>query len=319
VSGGPDAATGARVDAERGVVRSTVEVALDQRDAFRVFTAEIGSWYVVDRYTVIDHERTVDIRFEPHVGGRLMDVYDAATGKGREMGRITVWDPPRRLVFTDARDTETEVRFEPHADGGRTTVTMEQRGLDRLPPDEAEHVRRYGWRLVLRWFGTAVATRPEEFAYEDHVQQEGQAMTTTSEHDVTIQGLTPYLYYADAGAALDWLSRVFGFEEVVRYVDDDGVVRESEMRVGGTTVQLSGGHEPGSGHGEGLWIIVHVDDVDAQHARVVAAGVDAPEPEQKPYGPRTFTVTDPWGYHWDFWQPVHDYVQGPGGLREIRA
>jgi uncharacterized glyoxalase superfamily protein PhnB len=54
------------------------------------------------------------------------------------------------------------------------------------------------------------------------------------------------------------------------------------------------------------------------HARVLAAGVDAPPPEQQPYGPRTFTVTDPWGYHWDFWQPVHADEQGEGRLREVR-
>jgi uncharacterized glyoxalase superfamily protein PhnB len=317
VSGGPDAAAGGRVDAERGVVSATVEVALDRDEAFRVFTAEIGSWYVVDRFTVVDHERTVDIRFEPRLGGRLMDVYDAATGEGREMGRITVWDPPRRLAFTDARDTETEVRFDPQA-GGRTAVTMEQRGLDRLRPDEAEHVRRWGSRLLLGWFEAAARGRRPRRTQEDHIHQEGQAMTTTSETSETIQGLTPYLYYADAGAALDWLSRVFGFEEIVRYVDDEGAVRESEMRVGASTVQLCG-HAPDPGHGEGLLLIVHVDDVDAQHARVVAAGVEAAEPEQQPYGPRTFGVTDPWGYTWSFWQHVHDYVEGPGGLREIRA
>jgi uncharacterized glyoxalase superfamily protein PhnB len=24
--------------------------------------------------------------------------------------------------------------------------------------------------------------------------------------------------------------------------------------------------------------------------------------ENQAYGPRTFTVTDPWGYQWNFWQ-----------------
>jgi hypothetical protein len=38
-----------------------------------------------------------------------MDVHDAATGEGREMARVTVWDPPRRIAFTDARRTDTEV------------------------------------------------------------------------------------------------------------------------------------------------------------------------------------------------------------------
>lgn len=294
------------VDAVKGTVRSSVHVALAPADAFRVFTAEVGAWYLVDEHTVMDHERTVDIRIEPFVGGRFIDVHDAATGEGREMGRITVWEPDHRFEFTDARHTETEVRFEPA--GAGTSVTMEQRGLDRLPPDEAEHVRRYGWHLLLGWYAAAQPT--EERTVPDTIP--------TTDRGVTLQGVTPYVYYADAGAALDWLARVFGFREIARYVDDDDVVHESEMRVGPATIQLCG-RAPGPDEGTGLLLIVHVDDVDAQHARVVAAGIDAPAPEQKPYGPRTFTVTDPWGYHWDFWQHVHDYVEGPGGLREIRS
>ena len=301
--------TEADVDAVAGTVRATVEVGLPAPDAFRVFTAEIGAWYLVDRHTVVGHRRTVDIRVEPHVGGRFLDVHDATTGAGVEMGRITVWDPPRGFTFVDDRRTETEVAFAPRG-AARTAVTIEQRGLDHLPPDVAEHVRRYGWWLLLGWFADSVSDAPisteEEPAMPD---------TTTA---VSLQGVTPYLYYADAGAGLDWLARVFGFEETARYVDDAGVVHESEMRVGPTTIQLCG-RAPEPDQGSGLLLIVHVDDVDAMHARVVAAGVDAPPPEQKPYGPRTFTVTDPWGYRWDFWQPVHAFEQAEGGLREIRS
>ena len=190
-------------------------------------------------------------------------------------------------------------------------MAIEQRGLDRLPPDEAEHVRRFGWRLLLGWFAESVTGRPRPRREEPPMTD--TTTSTTGAAPVAVQGVTPYLYYADAGAGLDWLARVFGFEETVRYVDDDGVVHESEMRIGASTIQLCG-RAPDPDQGSGLLLIVHVDDVDAMHARVVAAGVDAPPPEQKPYGPRTFTVTDPWGYHWDFWQPVHAYEQGEGGL-----
>lgn len=310
------------VDAAGGVVRATVEVALPVAEAFRVFTDEVGAWYVVDRHTVMDHRRTVDIRFEPHVGGRFLDVYDAATGEGREMGRVTAWDPPRRLVLVDDRATETEVTFaavrgegEGEGDGAAATaVTIEQRGLDRLPDDVAEHVRRHGWPLLAGWFADAVSGRREERTMTPTGTSDTTPTDTTPA--VTLRGVSPYLFYADAGAGLDWLSRVFGFVEEARYVDADGVVRESEIRAGDTTIQLCG-HEPGQGHGEGLLLIVHVDDVDAQHARVVAAGVDAPEPEQKTYGVRTFSVTDPWGYTWDFWQPSG--AVDAGDLTEVRA
>ena len=125
-----------------------VEVAPDA--AFEVFTAEIDQWYVIDKHTMPDVTRTVAIRFEPHVGGRLLDVHDARTGEGREMGRVTAWEPGRRLIFVDGRGTEVEVTFATH--GAGTRVTLEHRGLDRVPPAEREHVGRYGWRLLLDWY-----------------------------------------------------------------------------------------------------------------------------------------------------------------------
>jgi uncharacterized glyoxalase superfamily protein PhnB len=66
--------------------------------------------------------------------------------------------------------------------------------------------------------------------------------------------------------------------------------------------------------------LIWVDDVDAHHARVKAAGVDAPAPEDKPYGVRTYSVTDPEGYEWGFMQPTgKGYEQSEGGLTEVRA
>jgi Activator of Hsp90 ATPase homolog 1-like protein len=118
--------------------------------AFELFTEEVGDWYRVDRFTVVDPERTVSIRFEPYVGGRFMDVYDVTTGEGRELARIQAWDPPHRLQFVDTRDCEVEVTFVAAADG--TRVTIEQRGLDRLPPAVADHVERFGWHVITPWF-----------------------------------------------------------------------------------------------------------------------------------------------------------------------
>ena len=135
---------------------------------------------------------------------------------------------------------------------------------------------------------------------------------------VTFLGVSPYLYYEDANAALDWLQRVFGFGESVRYVDADSVVQESEIAVGPTTVMASG-RAPGPDEGPGQLLVVYVDDVDAHHARVVAAGVAADPPEDQSYGPRTYHVTDPWGYRWYFWQQVRPFVEEPGGLREQRV
>ncbi len=58
--------------------------------------------------------------------------------------------------------------------------------------------------------------------------------------------------------------------------------------------------EPGSGTGAAF--VVHVSDVDAVYERVIAEGVHADPPQDRPYGPRVCEVTDPWGYRWFLWQ-----------------
>jgi uncharacterized protein YndB with AHSA1/START domain len=86
------------------------------------------------------------MRFEPGVGGRLLEIYDEASHDAFELGRVRVWEPGARLVFDfHARNfapgqiTEVEIRFEP--DAGGTRVTLEHRGWDRIP---AEHPARHG-------------------------------------------------------------------------------------------------------------------------------------------------------------------------------
>ena len=85
------------------------------------------------------------LSFEPGEGGRLIETL--ASGKVFEIGKITVWAPPTRLVFgwrqatfQADQDTEVEVRFEPV--GAETRVTVEHRGLGqrarrRMPPATA--------------------------------------------------------------------------------------------------------------------------------------------------------------------------------------
>jgi uncharacterized glyoxalase superfamily protein PhnB len=144
---------------------------------------------------------------------------------------------------------------------------------------------------------------------------------------MTFEGLVPHLKYEDAGAMLDWLSRVFGFQERSRFVDKDRIVRQAEMRLGTGELWLGGmgaGYWDRVGHGPDQWIGVWVDDVDAMHARVVAAGVDAPAPEDQSYDVRSFNVKDPEGYHWGFLRRTGTgYIQtkslDDGGLEEILA
>jgi uncharacterized glyoxalase superfamily protein PhnB len=110
---------------------------------------------------------------------------------------------------------------------------------------------------------------------------------------------------------------MFGFDEIVRYLDENGAVAEAELLAGATRVHVSGGGQAQAP--AGILLVVVVDDVDAHHAATVAAGVEAPAPQDKPYAARTYSVRDPQGYQWTFWQPLRGDVQLQPGWREVRA
>ncbi len=131
-------------------ITTGVEVARSPEAAFDVFTQEIDAWYVVDRDALPDITRTAAIRFEPHVGGRLLDVHDLATGAGRQLGQITAWDPGHRLCFTDNEGTEVRVEFEPCGAGTRVTLTHSD--LVRPSSERAEQQRPSGWTTLAPFY-----------------------------------------------------------------------------------------------------------------------------------------------------------------------
>ena len=57
--------------------------------------------------------------------------------------------------------------------------------------------------------------------------------------------VTPYLYYEDAAAAMDWLVKAFGFEERMRMVSDQGRVEHGELDIGDGVVMVG---QPGSSY-----------------------------------------------------------------------
>ena len=134
--------------------------------------------------------------------------------------------------------------------------------------------------------------------------------------------MTPYLHYENAGAAADWLAKVFGFEERARYVDGDGVVRELEMEVGGTELWMAGhgpGHWESKGRRPDQLVLVWVDDVDSLYERVTAAGVEVAPPKDQTYDVRSFgPVADPEGYTWGFQRRLGTgYQQTEGGWTQV--
>jgi uncharacterized glyoxalase superfamily protein PhnB len=123
------------------------------------------------------------------------------------------------------------------------------------------------------------------------------------------QTVTPYLLYEDAGAALEWLTRAFGFRETSRIENDSGAVGHAEMDVGDGSIVYLGA--PGDGFrkardaGRTALVYLLVPDVDEHCARAREAGATiVEEPADQPYGDRRYAAEDLEGHHWYFAQRI---------------
>jgi PhnB protein len=123
--------------------------------------------------------------------------------------------------------------------------------------------------------------------------------------------ISPYLYYEDVGAALQWLADAFGFTERMRMNGPDGAISHAEMDLDGGVIMLghpSDSYESPARHGHSHHLVhVYVDDVDGHFARAEAAGAKiVARVETKPYGDRNYIAEDPEGQQWTFAQHVED-------------
>ena len=126
-------------------------------------------------------------------------------------------------------------------------------------------------------------------------------------HDETTdqQVFYPCLRYVDAGAAIEWLERAFGFSPLAVHRADDGTIAHAELGYGEGVVML--GTEPPGGDerwgeraGRG-WAYVVTDQPDALFERATAAGAEVVHPlSDQDYGSRDFSVRDPEGNLWSF-------------------
>src|SRR5262245_65966828 len=106
--------------------------------AVPAFVEEIGAWWRPITLFQTTPRAPGRLAFEPGEGGRLTETL--ANGKVFEIGRILIWEPPERFVFSWRQanfpldlKTEVEVRFE--AVGDETRVSVEHRGLHRVPAE----------------------------------------------------------------------------------------------------------------------------------------------------------------------------------------
>jgi uncharacterized protein YndB with AHSA1/START domain len=114
----------------------TVEAPLER--AFRVFTANMGSWWPKEHH--IGSAALKDCVIEPMVNGRWYELGE--DGATCEWGKVLEWDPPRRLVL--AWQLNGEFRYDP------TLVTEVEVTFTLLGPKltrvdfEHRHLERFG-------------------------------------------------------------------------------------------------------------------------------------------------------------------------------
>lgn len=150
-------------------VSRTVTVNAPADAAFRMFAAQMGTWWP-NTHRLLPTE-TAEVVVEETVGGRWYE--RSADGAECDWGRVLAYDPPRRLLLAwhidgtfaydpdPAHASEVEISFADAGDGA-TRVTLEHRGIERHGAT-AENAHAAvsgadGWTGVMESFTKAVAT-----------------------------------------------------------------------------------------------------------------------------------------------------------------
>lgn len=123
--------------------------------------------------------------------------------------------------------------------------------------------------------------------------------------------LIPAIRYRDAGAAIEWLCKAFGFERQLVVPGEGGTILHAQLVFGNGMLMLGSARdddfgrlqqplaEPGGPVSQTTYVIV--SDVDAHHAGAAAAGADVVmAPEDQDYGGRLYSCRDPEGNLWNF-------------------
>jgi uncharacterized glyoxalase superfamily protein PhnB len=124
--------------------------------------------------------------------------------------------------------------------------------------------------------------------------------------------IVPALAYEDVPAAVEWLTRAFGFREraEARLTGQGFMLTWMELGDGLISLSTTGGHEVHSPKSVGKAtqsVKVYVDDIDRHFAQAKAAGATiVSEPTDGFWGGRIYRAKDPEGHHWEFSQIGRD-------------
>ena len=121
----------------------------------------------------------------------------------------------------------------------------------------------------------------------------------------------PCLRYRDAPAAINWLCRVFGFEEQLVVPNEDGTIAHAQLSFGNGMIMLGSAsdtefgrlmkHPDEIGGAETQTSYVVVSDADLVYRQAKAAGAEIIlDIKDEDYGGRGFTCRDLEGHIWNF-------------------
>ena len=123
-------------------------------------------------------------------------------------------------------------------------------------------------------------------------------------------GLTPHLTISGgrAARAIDFYTKAFGAEELMRHPSDDGRLMHVHLKVNGSSLMMHDDY-PEHGHapaGQPACVMLHlqVNDADAWWNRAVGAGASViMELADQFWGDRYGQIEDPFGHRWSIGAP----------------
>lgn len=125
--------------------------------------------------------------------------------------------------------------------------------------------------------------------------------------------VNPYLIVNGATAAIDFYTSVLGATERMRMDGPEGTIGHAEIELGSSVIMLAdenpemGAQGPETVGGTPVSLHVYVEDVDSVFDKAIEAGATAvSDVEDKFYGDRMGTFTDPFGHRWHVASHVED-------------
>ena len=116
----------------------------------------------------------------------------------------------------------------------------------------------------------------------------------------TITGLNSASIFVE-----DYQGTVDFYVDKLGFVVEERSERATMLRAGDFRLLVHTGGPSSAPPDLGMHLHLWTDDVDGFYSQLVERGVPTPEaPQDRPWGLRTFHVTDPNGYEWEFTQKI---------------